>query len=116
MKNLKLYLALEKFKKKYPDTTSGDWQTFILGYNAAAEPLLNLDELIETAITVSTEVVNLPDGIYNGIYGGYVIDVVDEQNIHILKEVHVEAGVKGFNLKCKLAVKDKFLYVLKFDK
>ena len=29
-----LAAALEKFRKDYPGTTSGDWQTFIIGWKA----------------------------------------------------------------------------------
>jgi len=33
--NKKLSIALTEFKAKYPSITSGDLQTFILGWNAA---------------------------------------------------------------------------------
>lgn len=45
----------------------------------------------------------LPDGLYSGIYGGYVISVVYENKQY---ELHTEEGVRGGGIKVLVTIKD----------
>ncbi len=49
------------------------------------------------------QVVILPDGIYEGIWGGYIIEVKAFDKIY---ELHTEDGVKGFNIKVMVTIKN----------
>ena len=49
------------------------------------------------------QVTTLPDGYYNGIWGGYIIDIECGGNKYELKTVD---GVKGINIKVIVEITD----------
>tara|TARA_Y100000592_G_scaffold82073_1_gene130416 strand:- start:485 stop:703 length:219 start_codon:yes stop_codon:yes gene_type:complete len=48
-------------------------------------------------------VTNLPDGNYNGKWGGYVITVQYKDKVY---ECKTEDGVRGFNINVMVTIKD----------
>ena len=49
------------------------------------------------------QVTTLPDGYYNGVWGGYSIDVNYKSKAY---ELETEDGVRGINVKVIVEVKD----------
>ena len=49
------------------------------------------------------QVTTLPDGYYNGVWGGYSIDVIYKSKAY---ELETEEGVRGINVKVIVEVKD----------
>ena len=45
----------------------------------------------------------LPDGLYNGIWGGYVIELTHNGKKY---ELNTEEGVRGINIKVVVEIKD----------
>jgi len=46
---------------------------------------------------------SLPDGFYNGVWGGYVIDITSNG---IQYELATEVGVKGMNIKVVVLIEN----------
>lgn len=49
------------------------------------------------------QITTLPDGFYNGVWGGYTIDVTHRGKVY---ELETEEGVRGVNVKVIVEVKD----------
>ena len=45
----------------------------------------------------------LPDGLYNGFWGGNIIELKIEDKIY---ELTTEEGVRGFNIKVAVSIQD----------
>lgn len=45
----------------------------------------------------------LPDGIYQGVYGGYIIEVKHDSRIF---ELHTQDGVRGMGIRVVVTVKN----------
>lgn len=58
--------------------------------------ILSIKEKVPTITT-------LPDGVYSGTWGGYVIEVHYKGKTY---ELTTEEGVKGFNIKVIVIIKD----------
>jgi len=49
------------------------------------------------------QIVTLPDGFYNGLWGGYIIQVASNGKTY---ELETEEGVKGIGIKVIVEIKD----------
>ena len=49
------------------------------------------------------QVTSLPDGFYNGIWGGSIIEVEYSDKTY---QLHTEEGVRGFGYKVVVIIKD----------
>ena len=58
-----------------------------------------------TAINIKVpKETTLPDGIYSGVWGGYIIDVTYDGRNYSLT---TEEGVRGFGIKVMVTIKDQ---------
>lgn len=64
-KEQKINSDFESFKKQYPSLTSGDWQTFILGWNAGFEAV---DQPQDTTLEEDGELDVTPGKWYVGMH------------------------------------------------
>ena len=49
------------------------------------------------------QITTLPDGLYNGTWGGYVIDVNYKSKVY---ELETEEGVRGIGIKVVVSITD----------
>ncbi len=64
--------------------------------------LLLVNENHKAAFNQSTELVDLPDGTYDGIRGGYIVNIPSEN----IKFKTID-GVRCSGCPCKVTIKDK---------
>jgi len=58
--------------------------------------------------TKSIKKVNIPDGKYSGLWGGYIVNVLpDWRNV----DIEVNNGVRGIDCKCEVEIIEGWMYV-----
>lgn len=63
----------------------------------------NMKNKVKTITEKVPQIVTLPDGLYNGIWSGYIIDVKSGGKNY---ELATEIGVKGINIKVVVQVEN----------
>lgn len=57
---------------------------------------------------ISKEIVNLPDGKYNSLWTGYILEILIPNNKNVI--VDTINGVRGFNCKTDIEIKGGLIY------